>query len=158
MTKASGIIGVDHVAIVTKRIEDAERHYGELFDAEVLFRGTTHRGVWVAINGTPGWDEIRRRGVTVDSAFLRAGGLTIALLGESTGGKAGPVNHVGLGCSDAEVRRIKEAVKRLGLRIVEDSLEGFKFLDMFGVTWEVSRGMETRPPAKRLDLSTGQVI
>jgi catechol 2,3-dioxygenase-like lactoylglutathione lyase family enzyme len=158
MAKASGIIGVDHVAIVTSRIEEAERHYGALFGAQVLFRGTTHRGAWVAIDGASGWEDIRRRGVTVDSAFLRAGGLTIALLGDAAGGKAGPVNHVGLGCSDAEVRRIKEAVEGLGLRFLEDSLEGFKFLDGFGVTWEVSRGMDTRPPAKRLDLRTGQVI
>ncbi|MFY9586600.1 MAG: VOC family protein [Actinomycetota bacterium] len=156
MAKPSGIIGVDHVAIATARIEQAERHYGELFGATVLFRGTTVRGVWAAIDGDPGWDEIKRRGITVDSAFLRAGPLTIALLDEP-GGKTGPINHVGLGCSDAEVRRIGEAARRLGLRFLEEGLEGFKILDVFGVTWEISRGMDVKPPAKRLDLTTGRI-
>ncbi len=157
MAKPSGIIGVDHIAIATARIEEAERHYGELFGATVMFRGTTVRGVWATIDGDPGWDEIKRRGIKVDSAFLRAGPLTIALLHEP-GGKTGAVNHVGLGCSDPEVRRIKETAKRLGLRFLEESLEGFKILDVFGVTWEVSRGMDIRPPTKRLDLQTGQII
>ena len=157
MPKQSGIIGVDHVAIATARIEDAERHYAELFGTTVIFRGTTMRGEWAAIDGDPGWDEIRRRGIKVDSAFLRAGPLTIALLDEP-GGKTGPINHVGLGCSDAEVRRIKETAKRLGLRFLEDSLEGFKVLDIFGVTWEISRGMELKPPARRLDLRSGQIV
>ncbi len=157
MAKTSGIIGVDHVAVATARIEEAERHYVDLFGATVLFRGTTVRGVWAAIDGDPGWDEIRRRGIAVDSAFLRAGELTIALLDEPAG-KVGPINHVGIGCSDAEVRRIKDAAERLGLRFLEDSLEGFKILDIFGVTWEVSRGMEIKPPNMRLDLKTGQII
>jgi hypothetical protein len=157
MPKPSGILGVDHVAIATARIEDAEKHYGELFGATVMFRGTTVRGVWAAIDGDPGWDEMRRRGIKVDSAFLRAGPLTIALLSEP-GGKVGPVNHVGLGCADAEVRRISETARRLGLRFLEESLEGFKILDMFGVTWEISRGMDVKPPGKRLDLQTGRII
>jgi catechol 2,3-dioxygenase-like lactoylglutathione lyase family enzyme len=156
VAKTSGIIGVDHVAIATGRIEEAERHYGELFGTTVMFRGATVRGVWAAIDGDPGWDEIRRRGITVDSAFLRAGALTIALLDEPAG-KVGPINHVGIGCADAEVRRIKETAKRLGLRFLEDSLEGFKILDIFGVTWEVSRGMEIKPPGKRIDLKSGQI-
>jgi catechol 2,3-dioxygenase-like lactoylglutathione lyase family enzyme len=156
MAKPSGILGVDHVAIATARIEEAERHYGELFGAAVLFRGATVRGVWAAIDGDPGWDEMKRRGIKVDSAFLQAGLLTIALLDEP-GGKTGPINHVGLGCSDAEVRRIGEAARRLGLRFLEESLEGFKILDIFGVTWEISRGMDIKPPAKRLDLTTGRI-
>ena len=157
MPKQAGIIGVDHVAIATARIEEAERHYAELLGTTVMFRGTTMRGEWAAIDGDAGWDEIRRRGIKVDSAFLRAGPLTIALLDEP-GGKAGPINHVGLGCADAEAKRIKETAKRLGLRFLEDSLERFKILDIFGVTWEISRGMEIKPPAKRLDLRSGQIV
>ena len=45
MPKPSGILGVDHVAIATARFEEAEEHYRALFDAHVLCRGTTLRGV-----------------------------------------------------------------------------------------------------------------
>ena len=155
MAKASGILGVDHVAVVTSRIEEAEKHYAELFDAQVLFRATTHRGTWVTIDADQGWDEARRRGVRIEGAFLRAGGLTISLLDEKAPGKGGPLNHLGIGCSDAEVRRIKERAKGLGLRFLEDSLEGFKFLDLIGIVWEVSRGMEIKRSGKKLDLRTG---
>ena len=157
MARASGILGVDHVAVVTSRVEEAEKHYAELFEAHVLFRGATQRGIWVTIDGEEDWTEIRRHGIRIEGSFLRAGGLTISVLDEPPPAKTGPINHVGLGCSDAEVRTIKERVKRAGLRIVEDGPEGFKFPDMFGVLWEVSRGMELRRSGKRLDLGTGRV-
>lgn len=157
MPKEPGILGVDHVAIVTARFEEAEEHYKALFDARVLFRGTTLRGVWTVIEGDAGWPEIRRRGVAIDSSFLRAGALTIALLDEGSPGKTGPINHVGIGCTDAEARLIKERAKALGLRFVEDSVEGFKILDRFHVTWEISRGMEFKAGGPRLDLGTGKL-
>jgi catechol 2,3-dioxygenase-like lactoylglutathione lyase family enzyme len=153
----SGILGVDHVAVVTSRVEEAEKHYAELFEARVLFRGATQRGIWVTIDGEEDWTEIRRHGIRIEGSFLRAGGLTISVIDESPPAKTGPINHVGIGCSDAEVRSIKERVKRAGLRILEDGAEGFKFLDGFAVVWEVSRGMELRRSGKRLDLGTGRV-
>ena len=120
MARASGILGVDHVAVVTSRVEEAEKHYAELFEAHVLFRGATQRGIWVTIDGEEDWTEIRRHGIRIEGSFLRAGGLTISVLDEPPPAKTGPINHVGLGCSDAEVRTIKERVKRAGLRIVDN--------------------------------------
>jgi hypothetical protein len=157
VAKASGILGVDHVAVVTSRIEEAERHYAELFSARVGFRVARHRGVWVTIDGEATWEEIGRRAVRIEGSMLRAGGLTISVLDESGQGKAGSINHVGIGCADAEVRRIKEVARKLGLRFLEDSLSSFKFLDHFGVIWEVSRGMDVKASGKRLDLRTGEV-
>ena len=151
---SSGILGVDHIAIVTSKFEEAESHYGDLFGARVVFRGATVRGVWAIIDGDPGWADIRRRGVAIDSSFLRAGVLTIALLNEP-GGKSGPINHIGIGCTDAEMRRIKERAKAAELRFIEDDVAGFKFLDRFGIVWEISRGMEFNASGPRLDLETG---
>ena len=158
MTKASGILGVDHVAVFTPRLEQAERHYADLFGAGVLFRGTTHQGTWVAIDGDASWEDIRRRGLRVEASFLRAGGVTIVVADESSPGKEGPLNHVGIGCGEAEYKRIRETVRGLGLREHESGSDTFKFRDALGVLWEVSRGMEAahRPP-KRLDLGTGRV-
>ena len=158
MTKRSGILGVDHIAVFTARIEEAEAAYVDLFQATVLFRGTTHRDTWVAIDATHPWEEIRRRGIRVEATFLRAGGLTIVIADEPQIGRGGPLNHVGIGTSDGEFRRIKERVRELGLRFREDSLESFKFHDAFGVLWEVSRGAEISRPSKRLDLETGRII
>ena len=158
MPKVSGIIGVDHVAVFTGRVEETERHYEELFDAVVLFRVTQYRGTWATIDRGYGWQEIKRRGVKVDSTFMRAGGLTIAISAERSSGKEGPVNHVGIGCSDPEFRRIRAQAGALELRFLEDGLTMFKFVDRFGVIWEVSRGMEPAPPATRLDIGTGQLI
>ena len=157
MAKPSGILGVDHVAVFTSRIEEAEGHYAELFGATVLFRTAAQRGTWATIEGNPGWDDLRRLGVTVAASFLKAGGLTIAISEGPVPGKGGPLNHVGIGCSEAEVRRIKEKARALGLRFLEDEVQAFKFIDRFGVIWEISRGMELTPPTKRLDLRTGRI-
>lgn len=157
MGKPGGILGVDHVAVVTSRIEEAEGIYGDLFQTRVVFRVAKHRGVWVTIDGEASWQDIARRAVRIEGSMLRAGGLTISVLDESGQGKAGSINHVGLGCADAEVRRIKEVARKLGLRFFEDSLDSFKFLDAFGVIWEVSRGMDVKASGKRLDLKTGEV-
>ena len=157
MAKASGILGVDHVAVVTSRIQEAERHYADLFATRVVFRIAKYRGVWVTIDGDAPWEEIARRAVRIEGSMLRSGGLTISVLDESGQGKTGSINHVGIGCADAEVRRIKEVARKLGLRFLEDSLETFKILDRFGVIWEVSRGMDVKASGKRLDLRTGEV-
>jgi hypothetical protein len=155
--KASGILGVDHVAVVTSRIQEAEGHYGDLFATRVLFRIARHHGEWVTIDGQATWEEIARLRVRIEGSMLRAGGLTISLLDESGQGKTGSINHVGIGCADAEVRRIKEVARRLGLRFLEDGLTSFKFLDGFGVIWEVSRGMDVKGSGRHLDLHSGEV-
>ena len=157
MAKTSGILGVDHVAVVTSRIEEAEEHYADLFGTSVVFRVARHRGVWVTIDGEATWEEIARRAVRIEGSMLRSGGLTISVLDESGQGKTGAINHVGIGATDAEVRRVKEAARKLGLRFLEDSLSSFKILDRFGVIWEVSRGMDVTASGKRLDLRTGEV-
>lgn len=158
MARTSGILGVNHVAVFTSRLEEAERHYGSLFQAAVLFRGMTHTGSWVGIDGDASWDDVRRRGLRVESTFLRAGGVTIIVTDEPSPGKGGPLNHIGIGTSDTEFKRIRDQVRALGLREHESGSDTFKFRDEFGVLWEVSRGMEAahRPP-KRLDLGTGRV-
>jgi len=158
MAKTSGIQGVDHIAIFTSRVEQAERLYVELFGARVLFRGTTLRGEWVGIDPTHGWDDIRRRGLTVQASFLRAGGLTVIVSDERTG-KLGPINHAGIGCTEPEYKRIKQLVGQRSYRVLERGADGFKFVDEIGVIWEVSRGMEAaRRPAKMLDLRTGRIV
>jgi catechol 2,3-dioxygenase-like lactoylglutathione lyase family enzyme len=157
MAKSRGIIGVDHVAVFTPRIEEAERFYRDLFGAEVLFRSARHKREWVGIDADATWAEIRRRGIEVGVAFLRAGGLTVAVADEPAPGKGGPLNHVGVGCSEPEFRRIRDRARELGLRVPEDTPESFKFHDPFGVLWEVSRGMEIEPPRRRLDLGSGRV-
>jgi catechol 2,3-dioxygenase-like lactoylglutathione lyase family enzyme len=158
VAKASGILGVDHVAVFTARLEDAETHYAALFGATVLFRGMMHKGSWVGIDGDASWDDVRKRGLRVESTFLRAGSVTIIVTDEASSGKDGPLNHIGIGTSDAEFKRIRDQVRGLGLREHEGGSDTFKFRDRFGVLWEVSRGMEAahRPP-KRLDLGTGRV-
>jgi hypothetical protein len=157
VAKASGILGVDHVAVVTSRIHEAEVQYADLFATNVIFRVARHRGEWVTIDGQATWEEIARHRVRVEGSMLRSGGLTISVLDESGQGKTGSINHIGLGCADAEVRRIKEVARRLGLRVLEDGLESCKFIDGFGIIWEVSRGMDVKASGKRLDLRTGEV-
>jgi catechol 2,3-dioxygenase-like lactoylglutathione lyase family enzyme len=158
MAKASGILGVDHVAVFTPKIEQAERHYGELFGATVLFRGTTHRGTWVGIDAAYGWDDIRKRGIKVQASFLRAGGVTIAVSDEPAGEKTGALNHVGIGCADVEFRRIKELIRAKGLRILEEGADGFKFIDELGLIWDVNRGMDAaKRPENMLDIFSGRI-
>lgn len=152
-----GITGVDHVAVLTPDIEAAEEHYEKLFGARVLFRGATHEGEDVLIDRRHGWDEIRRLKLRVEWSFLRAGGLTIGVIGRRAG-REGPVDHVGIGCTEPELRRIRERVRGMKLRVYPDTLGTFKFRDQFGVLWEVSRGMGVAAPTRRLDLGTGRVI
>jgi catechol 2,3-dioxygenase-like lactoylglutathione lyase family enzyme len=158
VAKTSGILGVDHIAVFTPRLEEAERHYAALFGAAVLFRGLTHQGSWVSVDGDASWDDVRRRGLRLESTFLRAGSVTIIVSDEPAPSKDGPLNHVGIGTSDGEFKRIRDQVRALGLREHEGGSDTFKFRDRFGVLWEVSRGMEAahRPP-KRLDLGSGRV-
>jgi len=158
VAKPSGILGVDHVAVFTSKIEHAEQHYGELFGATVLFRGTTHRGIWVGIDAAYGWDDMRKRGIRVQASFLRAGGATIIVSDEPAAEKTGPLNHVGLGCSEHEFRRIKELVRAKGLRVLEEGADGFKFIDELGLIWDVNRGMDAaKPPEKMLDIFSGRI-
>ena len=158
MAKASGILGVDHVAVFTSKIELAEQHYGELFGATVLFRGTTHRGTWVGIDAAYGWDDIRKRGIRVQTSFLRAGEVTIVVSDEPHADKPGALNHVGIGCSEPEFRRIKELVRKKGMRVIEEGNDGFKFIDALGLIWDVDRGMDAaKRPERMLDIFSGRI-
>lgn len=158
MAKTSGIQGVNHVAIYTRRVEQAEVLYVELFEATVLFRATTHQGHWVGIDADYGWDDARRRGISVEASFMRAGGLTL-IVSEGTGGERGTINHVGIGCTEREYRRIKELVRAKGYRMPEQGDDGFKFVDELGVIWEITRGTDAaKPPAAMLDLRSGRLV
>jgi catechol 2,3-dioxygenase-like lactoylglutathione lyase family enzyme len=158
MAKASGILGVDHVAVFTPKLEEAERHYADLFGTTVLFRGTMHRGTWVGIDPAYSWDDIRKRGIRVQASFLRAGGVTIIVSDEPHGDKTGPLNHVGIGCSEPEFRRIKDLVRSKGLRVLEEGADGFKFIDELGLIWDVNRGMDAaKRPKDMLDIFSGRI-
>jgi catechol 2,3-dioxygenase-like lactoylglutathione lyase family enzyme len=157
VSKTSGIIGVNHVAIFTPKVREGEAFYTELFGATVLHRGVTFRGSWVAIDAAYSWDDIARRGLVVENSFMRAGGLTLIVSNEP-GGKLGPINHVGIGCTEPEYRRIRELVRRRGSRVVEEGAEGFKFVDDLGVIWEITRGMDAaKRPEAVLDLGSGRM-
>jgi catechol 2,3-dioxygenase-like lactoylglutathione lyase family enzyme len=158
VAKPSGILGVDHVAIFTKRIQEAEQNYEELFGAVVLFRHVIHRGSPIAVDPIYGWDEIARRGLQVASSFLRAGALTL-IVSDEPAGKDGPVNHVGIGCTEPEFRRIRELVRDRRLRVLEEGAGGFKFVDPLGLIWEIGRGADAaKRPDKTLDLGTGRIV
>jgi len=158
VAKASGILGVDHVAVFTSRIREAEEIYGELFGAAVLHRGVTFRGVWQAVDARYGWDDFAKRGLKVEASFMRAGALTLVVSDEPAGPRPGTLNHVGIGCSDAELKRIRELVRERRWRVLEEGADGFKFIDPIGVTWDADRGMDAaKPPEKMLDLDSGRM-
>ena len=158
MAKAPGIAGVQHVAVLTPHLEQAESHYRDLFEAEVSFRAGVYEGEWVAVEARYDWDTIRRsRLLKVHMSLLRAGGLTIAAVDEP-GGKDGALGHVCLACTDVEGRRIREQVTALGLREHRDAPGVFRFRDAFGVLWEIVRHDEQpHRPSRTLDLGTGRV-
>jgi catechol 2,3-dioxygenase-like lactoylglutathione lyase family enzyme len=157
VAKPPGITGIQHVAVLTPRLENAERHYADLFDAAVQFRTAIHEGEWVAIDPRHDWEAIRRARVQIHMSFLRAGALTVAVINEP-GGPSGPLGHVCIECTDAEARRIRDRVRALGLRVPRDEPGTFRFRDEFGVHWEVTRDRDgAHRPSKRLDLGTGRV-
>ena len=159
MAKASGILGVDHVAVFTPKIREAEQIYAELFGAVVLHRGATFRGNWTAVDARYGWDDFAKRGLKVTTSFMRAGALTLVVSDEPAGPRAGVLNHVGIGCADAELKRIREYVRDARWRVLEEGADGFKFVDPLGVIWDVDRGMEAaKKPEKMLDLDSGRMV
>jgi catechol 2,3-dioxygenase-like lactoylglutathione lyase family enzyme len=158
VARGSGITGVQHVAVLTPRLEQAEAHYRELFEAEVVFRSGVYEGEWVAVDARHDWEAIRRsRLLKIHMTFLRAGALTIAAMDEPAG-KDGALGHVCLACTEAELRRIREQVGALGLREHRDAPGVFRFRDTFGVLWEATRlNEEAHRPSRTLDLGTGRV-
>ena len=158
MARGSGITGIQHVAVLTSRLEQAETHYSELFEAEVVFRSGLYEGDWLGVDANHDWESIRRsRLLKIQMTLLRAGALTIAAIDAPTG-KDGALGHVCLVCTDAEGRRIKEQVAGLGLREHRDAPGVFRFRDGFGAMWEISRqGEEPHRPPHTLDLGTGRV-
>ena len=158
MARGSGITGIQHVAVLTPRLEQAETHYAQLFEAEVVFRSGLYEGEWVGVDARHDWETIRRsRLLKIQMTFLRAGALTIAAIDEPAG-KDGALGHVCLECTDAEMRRIREQVTALGLREHRDAPGVFRFRDELGALWEVARAKEeAHRPARTLDLGTGRV-
>lgn len=158
MAKPSGILGVNHVAVHTSRIEEGEGLYADLFGADVQYRAGQYGGEWVAIDAKEGWDAIRRtRRLSVHVSLVRAGPLTIALIDEPTG-RAGPLGHVCLTVTDQMQKLIRERAKALELREIPGEPGGFRFRDRLGVIWEIAREREAfHRPERRLDLGTGRV-
>jgi len=159
VAKVPGISGIQHVAVLTARLEEAEKHYSTLFETKVVFRCGTYEGEWVAVDPGHDWETIRRsRLLKVQMTLLRAGALTIAAI-DAPAGRDGALGHVCLLCTDAEGRRIKEQVGAMGLREHRDAPGVFRFRDAFGAMWEISRqDEEPHRPSRTLDLGTGRVI
>jgi catechol 2,3-dioxygenase-like lactoylglutathione lyase family enzyme len=158
VAKGPGITGIQHVAVLTPRLEDAERHYAQLFEAEVQFRSGAYEGDEVAVDARYDWETIRRsRLLKLHATFLRAGALTIVAMDEPAG-KDGALGHVCIACTDPELRRIREQVGALGLREYRDAPGVFRFRDAFGVLWEAARSNEeAHRPSRTLDLGSGRV-
>ena len=157
MARGSGITGIQHVAVLTPHVEEAEEHYATLFHAETQFRTTTVAGEVVLIDRRHGWDAIHAAGVKVNMSYMQAGSLTLAVIDEAPG-REGALGHVCLACTEQELKRIREAVRDLELREHRDAPGVFRFRDAFGVLWEATHAADVaHRPDRKLDLGTGQV-
>ena len=131
--------GVDHVAVRVRDMRLAERFYNDFLGMDVLYRARRVDDRWQHYGPDFSWDESIATGVVPD--IIRLQNAPVALLLINAGAPAvlheARVAYVSLNAPQSTLDHLRGRVLFNSWTLQEDSPRSMRFVDPFGITWQI---------------------
>jgi catechol 2,3-dioxygenase-like lactoylglutathione lyase family enzyme len=134
--------GIDHIAVRVRDVAKAEAFYREFFGMSVSYRARREGERWQHLPATFDWTESIRTGIEPEIVRLENGPLALVLV---NAGAAAILheNRIGYLSVNVPLDVLNDLRGRALFRsytIQEDGPRAFRFLDPFGVAWQLVGG------------------
>lgn len=130
---------LDHIAVRVRDPMRAERFYQEFLGMNVIYRAYLEDGRWEQLDEAFDWEESIHTGVRPEIVRLENGPVAIVLI-DVGGGKIlheKRIDHISITAPAATVAEIRGRTLFHSFTILEDTPVAFRFVDPFGVVWQI---------------------
>lgn len=131
--------GVDHVAVRVRDMARAEKFYREFFGMNVAYRARREGDRWQQLDAAFDWVASIHTGVVPEIVRLENGPLGLVLINAGAGAvmHENRVAYVSVDMPLATLQSLRGQALFASYTVQEDSPRAFRFIDPFGVAWQL---------------------
>jgi catechol 2,3-dioxygenase-like lactoylglutathione lyase family enzyme len=133
---------IDHVAVRVRDMRRAEAFYQDFFGMSVIYRAFRDNDRWQHFDADFDWIESISTGVAPEIVRLENGSIAVVLI--NVGGGAvlheQRVAYVSVNVPMDTLNAMRGRVLFSSFTLQEDSSHAFRFVDPFGMTWQIVAG------------------
>lgn len=130
---------LDHIAIRVRDPRRAERFYQDFFGMDVIYRAYLQDGRWEQLDEHYDWEEGINTGIHPHLVRLENGPIALVLV-DVGGGKIlheKRIDHLSVTAPVETLAEIRGRAFFHSFTILEDTPVAFRFVDPFGVVWQI---------------------
>ncbi len=130
---------VDHVAVRVKDIYRAEVFYQDFFGMSVSYRARREDDRWQHLPDNFDWVERHRTGVEPDMIRMENGAIALVIInaGAAAVMHEARVAYISISAPQETLNNLRGRALFASYSIQEDSPRAFRFIDPFGVSWQI---------------------
>jgi len=130
---------VEHVAVRVRDMPMAERFYQEFFGMDVAYRARREGDRWEHCDASFDWIEALRTGEFPEMVRLENGAVGLVLIGAGMGAVMHEtrVAYISIGVPIETLNALRGRALFASYTVQEDSPRSFRFVDPFGVSWQL---------------------
>nr|ALS90416.1 glyoxalase/Bleomycin resistance protein/Dioxygenase superfamily [uncultured bacterium] len=130
---------VDHVAVRVRDLPRAEAFYRDFFGMDVIYRARNEQGRWQHLPADYDWVASIHTGVFPEIVRLENGSVALVLINVGAGAvmHESRVAHISLSAPLATLNALRGRALFSSFTSQEDSASSVRFVDPFGVTWQI---------------------
>lgn len=131
--------GIDHVAIRVRDMPMAERWYQEFFGMNVVYRARREGDRWQHLPNDYDWVASIQTGVFPEIVRMENGPVCLLLIAAGMGAvmHENRVAYVSVSAPTETLNALRGRALFASYTVQEDSTRSFRFIDPFGVTWQI---------------------
>jgi catechol 2,3-dioxygenase-like lactoylglutathione lyase family enzyme len=131
--------GVDHIAIRVRDMPKAERFYQDFFGMDVLYRAWRDNGRWEHCEPDFDWVDALHTGIIPEIVRMENGAVALLLINAGMGAvmHENRVAYISLAVPSETLNALRGRALFASYTVLEDSARSFRFVDPFGVSWQL---------------------
>lgn len=133
---------VNHIAVLVNELAKAENFYQTFLDMDLIgrFRRGGMGGLELVEEGYD-WTAAIHDGRPAEVSFLNNGAITLALVNAGRGARLdrGPIDHISVTVDGGSFDSLRGEALVRPLLVTNTSENAFRFVDPYGIGWEITR-------------------
>lgn len=130
---------LDHIGLKVRDIARAERFYQTFFGMEIVYRAYREEDHWVQLDEPFDWSESIHTGIAPEVVRMANGPIVLSLVDVGAGRTLfeNRVDHLSLRVPRATFNLLRGEALFHSFTVHEDIINAFRFVDPFGVVWQL---------------------
>lgn len=130
---------LDHIGLKVRDIARAERFYQTFFGMEIVYRAYREDDRWVQLDESFDWSESIHTGIAPEVVRMENDPIALSLIDVGAGRilYENRIDHLSLRVPRATFNMLRGEALFHSFTVFEDIINAFRFVDPFGVVWQL---------------------